>query len=117
MLSPHHVREVMKALSAELAERGFQPSTTAAQACAACLSSAGLRVRQRDVTFLIRGMQLNGHVFGEGHDDVDTLTSRLVDQVLFLCAREQMVLEDASVAAIRRWITGEGLALKASADA
>jgi hypothetical protein len=117
MLSPHHLRRVMKALSSELAERGFQPSATAAQVCAACLSSAGLRVRQRDVTFLIRGMQLNGHVFGEGHDDVDTLTNRLVDQVLFLCAREQMVLEDASVAAIRRWITGEGLALTASADA
>lgn len=107
MLSPQELREVLKALSAELAETEFQPGTTPARVCSRCLTSAGMRVRQRDVTFLIRGMQLNGHIFGAGNDDVATLGSRLLAQVLFLCEREQMVLDDGAVAGIRRWVTGE----------
>jgi uncharacterized LabA/DUF88 family protein len=107
MLTPQEMREVLKALGAELAEAGFQPGTTPARVCSRCLNSAGMRVRQRDVTFFIRGMQLNGHVFGRGDDDVATLGDRLLAQVLFLCEREQMLLDDAAVAGIRRWVTGE----------
>lgn len=110
MLSPQELREVLKALSAELKETEFQPSTTPPRVCARCLASAGMRVRQRDVTFLIRGMQLNGHVFGQGNDDVETLGSRLLAQVLFLCEREQMVLDEGAVAGIRRWVTGDAAA-------
>lgn len=106
MLSPKDLGVVLTALSKQLAEGGFEPGKTAAQVCSLCLSTAGLRLRQRDVTFLIRGMQLNGHVFEQGKDDVDTLGARLVDQMLFLCAREQLVLDDRSVSGIRRWITG-----------
>ncbi|SEB22410.1 NYN domain-containing protein [Variovorax sp. YR216] len=116
MLAPTELRQVLKALSTELAEGSFQPSTTAAQVCSRCLSSTGLRVRQRDVAFLIKGMQLNGHVFGQGQDDVVTLGSRLVDQVLFLCAREQLVLDEAEVAAVRLWVTGEGAPAKVPAS-
>jgi hypothetical protein len=112
MLSPRELREVLKALSAELEENEFQPSTTPARVCARCLTSAGMRVRQRDVTFLIRGMQLNGHAFGQSHDDVETLGSRLFGQVLFLCEREQMVLGDSGVAAVRRWVNGDSAASK-----
>lgn len=108
MLSSKHLRTVLEALSSVLAESAFHPSTTAAQVCARCLASSNLRVRQRDVAFLTKGMQLNGHVFGEGRDDVVTLGSRLIDQILFLCAREQMVLAEPAVGAIRRWVTGEG---------
>lgn len=117
MLSPRDLRTVLTALGDELAQAAFHPGTTAAQVCSRCLASAGLRVRQRDAAFLIKGMQLNGHVFGQGQDDLDTLASRLVDQVLFLCAREQMILDEATVAAIRRWITGAGAAPGAPAAA
>jgi hypothetical protein len=67
-------------------------------------------LRLRDVAFLLRGMQLNGHVFSQGHDDFATLASRLVNQVLFLCEREQRVLDEAGVALIRRWIGGDAIA-------
>jgi hypothetical protein len=117
MLSPKELRTVLEALSAALAEGAFHPATTAAQVCSRCLAAAGLRVRQRDVAFLIKGMQLNGHVFGAGEDDVDTLGSRLVDQMLFLCAREQMILAEPAVVAIRRWIAGDAAAPKESAAA
>lgn len=112
MLAPKELREVLKALSAELEDTEFQPSTTPVRVCARCLTTAGIRVRQRDVTFLIRGMQLNGHAFGQGQDDVETLASRLFAQVLFLCEREQMVLGDSAVSAIRCWVTGDAAAPK-----
>jgi hypothetical protein len=107
MLTPRELREVLNALSAELAEAEFQPGTTPARVCSRCLESGGMRVRQRDVTFLVRGMQLNGHVFGQGHDDAATLASRLLAQVLFLCEREQMVLDEAAIARISRWVTSK----------
>ena len=59
------------------------------------------------MVFILRGMQLNGHVFGRGQDDARTLAQRLVNQVLFLCEREQMVLGEATVAQIRQWIGGD----------
>jgi hypothetical protein len=49
-------------------------------------------------------MQMNGHLFGRGFDDVMTLTTRLFDQVLFLCEREQKVLDPIEVGRIRTWI-------------
>jgi NYN domain len=106
MLAPKDLRVILILLARELREHGFELATTARRVCSRCLETEGLRVRQRDVTFLLRGMQLNGHVFGQGHDDEPTLASRLVDQVLFLCAREQMVLDEGAVGHIRHWIAG-----------
>lgn len=114
MLSSRALRSVLQALADELAGGSFHPASTAQQTCARCLADHGLRVRQRDVGFLIKGLQLNGHVFGQGQDDVDTLAARVVDQVLFLCAREQMVLDESAVAAIRRWVMGPDMADAAS---
>ena len=74
--------------------------------CRQCVESEGLRVRPRDVNFLVRGMQMNGHVFGQGTDDEVTLTTRLLNQVLFLCEREQKVLNPAEIGYIRNWIAG-----------
>jgi len=107
MLSPGDLRTVLEVLSSVLVQGPYQPSTTAAQVCSKCFEATGLRVQQRDVAFLIKGLQLNGHTFGAGQDDVSTLGARLVNQILFLCAREQMILDEAGVIAIRRWITGK----------
>ena len=64
----------------------------------------------RDVSFLLRGMQLNGHVFSRGSDDVQTLAQRLLNQVQFLCQREQLPLPPDSLLMLRRWIAGDLLA-------
>lgn len=104
MLAPRHLRQVITTLVAELAEAPFDLAATAQRVCERCLDGFGLRVRRRDVTFLVRGMQLNGHVFGQGHDDPRTLTERLLSQVLFLCEREQKPLSEDEVAQIRQWV-------------
>ena len=110
LLAPREMQLVLTLLADDLQKHTFELSASTARVCDQCLAREGLRMRLRDVAFLLRGMQLNGHVFGQGHDDFATLASRLVNQVLFLCEREQRVLDGASVDLIRRWIGGDAVA-------
>ena len=104
LLAPKDLRTVMGALVQVLMKQEFKLPTTVQSVCRQCIESEGLRVRPRDVNFLIRGMQMNGHVFGQGTDDEATLTTRLFNQILFLCEREQKVLDQTELDHIRSWI-------------
>ena len=106
LLPPPAVRAVLDALCADLAVTPYEPTETARRVCAAC-ATHGVDVSLRDVVFILRGMQLNGHVFGRGQDDPRTLAQRLYSQILFLCQREQMVVDDPTKAQIRQWIVGD----------
>ena len=107
LLPPGVVRHVLDLLCEDLAQQDYEPTETARRIREQCQQRHGLDVSMRDVVFILRGMQLNGHVFGRGQDDVRTLAQRLVNQVLFLCEREQMLLGEPAVALIRLWISGE----------
>ena len=108
LLAPPVVRAVLDALCADLAQQAYEPTETARRVRTGCqLRTPAIDVSLRDVVFLLRGMQLNGHVFGRGQDDARTLAQRLFNQVLFLCQREQMVIDEAAKAQIRRWIGGD----------
>jgi hypothetical protein len=107
LLPPPAVRAVLDALCADLAGCPYEPTETARRVRTACASDPGVDVSLRDVVFILRGMQLNGHVFGRGLDDAPTLAQRLFNQVLFLCQREQMVVDEASKLQIRQWIGGD----------
>ena len=107
LLPPPAVRAVLQLLCEDLAQHAYEPTETAHRIREQAQARHGLDVSMRDVVFILRGMQLNGHVFGRGQDDEHTLALRLVNQVLFLCEREQMLLTDATVAQIRRWIAGD----------
>jgi hypothetical protein len=98
------LRALIGALVRVLKAQEFKLATTVQSVCRQCIESEGLRVRPRDVNFLVRGMQLNGHVFGQGADDQATLTTRLFNQVLFLCEREQKVADQNEIGHIRAWI-------------
>lgn len=106
MLAPSDLRTLMAVLVQVLKAQEFKLTSTVQSVCRQCIESEGLRVRPRDVNFLIRGMQMNGHVFGQGADDEQTLTTRLFNQILFLCEREQKVLDQAELGHIRTWIGG-----------
>lgn len=111
LLAPPVVRAVLDALCTDLALQSYEPTETARRVRAACAArTPPIEVSLRDVVFILRGMQLNGHVFGRGQDDARTLAQRLFDQVLFLCQREQMVIDEAAKAQIRQWIGGDLLA-------
>jgi hypothetical protein len=59
-----------------------------------------------DITFVLRGLLFRGHAFGQGKDDVLSLSRTVADNVKSLCLREQMVLDAANDAAITKWIAG-----------
>ena len=108
LLPPPVVRAVLDALCADLAQRPYEPTETARRVRTACLArTPAIDVSLRDVVFLLRGMQLNGHVFGRGMDDVHTLAQRLLNQVLFLCQREQLPLPPDGLALLRQWIAAD----------
>jgi NYN domain len=111
MLAPKDLRTLIGALVQVLKGQDFKLATTVQAVCRQCMESEGLRVRPRDVNFLVRGMQMNGHVFGQGSDTEATLTTRLFNQVLFLCEREQKVPDQTEVGHIRTWITAERIGL------
>ena len=109
LLPPATVRAVLALLCDDLASHSYEPTETARRVREQCQTRHGLDVSMRDVVFILRGMQLNGHVFGRGQDDARTLAQRLVNQVLFLCEREQRLLDADSVALIRQWIGGDAV--------
>lgn len=104
MLAPKDLKTLIGTLVQVLRAQEFKLTSTVQAVCRQCVEAEGLRVRPRDVNFLIRGMQMNGHVFGQGADDESTLTTRLFNQVLFLCEREQKVLDQTELSHIRAWI-------------
>jgi hypothetical protein len=104
MLAPGDLKTLVRTLVQVLKAQEFKLPSTVQSVSRQCVESTGLRVRPRDVNFLIRGMQMNGHVFGQGADDEATLTTRLFNQILFLCEREQKVLDQTELGHIRTWI-------------
>lgn len=108
LLAPPTARAVIESLAADLTVHEFDLTATAYRVRAACQARVpSIDVAMRDVIFTLRGMQLNGHAFGRGHDDARTLAQRLCNQVLFLCQREEMVIDDATRAQIRLWLGGD----------
>ena len=78
------------------------------------LKETGKRVRDRlreaghggsrlDVNWILRGLLMRGHTFGEGQDHAATLATKTANNVRSLCLREQMILDRAAETAIARW--------------
>jgi hypothetical protein len=107
LLAPPAIRKLLETLSADLAAHSYALVETAERVWTACVASTpSMELSPRDVIFILRGMQLNGHAFGRGQDAVPTLAQRLCNQILFLCQREQMPLDDSARLKVRRWVGG-----------
>lgn len=106
MLAPKDPHRVLAALEEVLRTEEFKLAVTVASVVHRCLDTSSLRVRPRDVNFLIRGMQMNGQRFGQDAADMSTLVERIRNQVLFLCEREQKVLSHAELDQMQHWISG-----------
>lgn len=104
MLAPRDLKAVIDALVKVLQQQEFKLAVTVQAVCRSCLEEHGLRVRPRDVNFVIRGMQMNGHDFSQGPNDHTTLLTRLFRQVLFLCEREQKVLSTTELEHLQSWV-------------
>ncbi|MFZ2989651.1 MAG: NYN domain-containing protein, partial [Ideonella sp.] len=105
MLSPREFRGLLDAIVADVAEQPFQLSETGKRVRDRCREQ-GLAVSRLDVNWVLRGVQMAGHAFGLGHDDLATLSYRLVGNLINLCRREQVALDEGSAAVLQRWVSG-----------
>lgn len=106
LLSPRDFRGLLDAVVADAAEQPFQLSETGKRVRDRC-REAGLSVSREDVNWVLRGLLLCGHEFGKGEDDVPTLSYRLVGNLINLCRREQMVMDEGTPATLQRWVSGK----------
>jgi hypothetical protein len=107
LLSADRYRALFDVLAVELATERFDLLETSKRVRDRC-RDRGKSVSRADVTFVLRGLLLRGHAFGEGRDDAATLSRKWADNVRSLCLREQMILDQATDAAILKWIAGVG---------
>lgn len=105
LLPPARYRALFEAIAADVAARPFEFIESSKRIRDRCRES-GQPVSRADVSFVLRGLLMRGHSFGEGGDDANALSRKLADNVRSLCMREQIVLDDTLDNAITRWIVG-----------
>lgn len=102
LLSPVELHAVLASLSADLQDQPFQLAETGKRVRDRC-REAGHAISRADVSFVLKGIVLGGHPFGEGTDDPKNLAQRLIDSVLELSRREQLPLDESQVRQVRAW--------------
>lgn len=102
LLSPLEFQFLVTTLAADLAQRPFQLAETGKRVRDLC-RDAGHAISRSDVSFVLKGILLGGHAFGQGQDDASTLGQTFIESVLDLCRREQLVLDEAQLALLRDW--------------
>ena len=107
LLSPATFRALLEAVVADVAEQPFQLSDTGKRVRDRCRAQ-GRDLSRKDVNWVLRGILLGGHEFGQGSDDVRTMSYKLVGNLVNLCRREQMVMDETSAPTLHRWVSGRG---------
>lgn len=102
LLSPAEFQFLLTSLAADLAQRPFQLAETGKRVRDLCRDD-GHAISRGDVSFVLKGILLGGHTFGEGHDDAGNLGQKFIDSALDLCRREQLALDETQVAQLRDW--------------
>lgn len=106
LLAPRDFRGLLDAIAADASEQPFQLSETGKRVRDRC-REAGLSVSREDVNWVLRGLLLCNHEFGKGEDDVPTLSYRLVGNLINLCRREQVMMDEGAPAMLQRWVSGK----------
>ncbi|WP_310459771.1 NYN domain-containing protein [Sphaerotilus sp.] len=105
LLSPRDFRALFEAVAADVAAQPFQLNDTGKRV-RDLLREAGHDISRESVNWVLRGLLLCGHEFGQGEDDVPTLSYRLVGNLIHLCRREQVVMDESTPSQLQRWLTG-----------
>lgn len=103
LLSPSNYRTLFDLIETDLAIHAFDLKETGKRVRDATRAS-GYPVGRSDVNWVLRGLLLQGHIFGSGEDDVRTLSRKTIENLRFLCLRDQMVIDRDMDDALQRWI-------------
>jgi len=105
LLSPTKYQALFGFIEADSVAHPFHLMETGKRVRDLC-KAAGTPISRSDITYVLRGLLFRGHSFDDGPNDVAILGSRLVENVKSLCLREQMELDEVTVAAIESWLGG-----------
>lgn len=100
LLTPQKYRNLLTVIAADVAEAPFHLMETGKRVRDRCRYS-GQPISRADVTHVLRGLVMRGHVFEDGRIDAATLARKLGDNVRSLCLREQIVLDGPMDKAIK----------------
>ena len=103
LLPPQKYRNLLTVIATDVAESPFHLMETGKSVRDRCRES-GLPISRADVTHVLRGLVMRGHVFEQGPNDAATLAKKLGDNIRSLCLREQIVLDGVMDKAIKDWI-------------
>ena len=103
LLSPSEYAALFEAIAADVAAHPFQLTETGKRVRDRC-RAGGESISRADVNFVLQGLVFSGHEFGKAQDTPALLARGCVQNVLGLCRREQMVIDDPTTLAINRWI-------------
>lgn len=103
LLSPGNYRTLFHLIETDLATHAFDLKETGKRVRDATRTS-GKPVSRSDVNWVLRGLLLRGHAFGQGEDDARTLSRKTVENLRSLCLREQMVIDRGIDDVLERWI-------------
>ena len=104
LMTSSEIGFLLDCLAADVAEHPFNLTQTGKRVRDRC-RDAGYGISRSDVSFVLSGILLGGHYFGHGPDDAVSLGQKLIDNVLRLCLREQLVLDESQIAQLRAWAT------------
>jgi hypothetical protein len=105
LLTPSEYTVLFKAIATDVAEQPFQLGETSKRVRDKC-RAAGESISRADVNFVLQGLVFSGHEFGMDQDTPSVLGRRSAENVLGLCRREQLQVDDAMTTAIIRWVGG-----------
>ncbi|AUB83029.1 hypothetical protein [Candidatus Thiodictyon syntrophicum] len=103
LLSPADYRVLFKLIASDLVKHPFDLKGTGKRV-RDNIRALGHSVSRVEVNWVLRGLLLRGHEFGTGEDDARTLSRKTIDNVQALCLREQILIDQTTEAAIRRWL-------------
>ncbi|MEY4748377.1 MAG: hypothetical protein RIQ60_591 [Pseudomonadota bacterium] len=106
LLPPRDFRALFDAVVADVTAHPFQLNETGKRVRDLCRES-GRDISRESVNWVLRGLLLCGHEFGQGQDDVPTLSYRLVGNLINLCRREQLMMEEGAPSVLQRWMSGK----------
>lgn len=104
LFSPKAFADLFRLLVEDVAEYGYKFQATS-DSVAAAMNALGRNVSKRQVGFVIKGLALRGHVFGED-DHPEDLAHSFYEQVLFLTENAGIVLSPGEKGLVHAWVVG-----------
>ena len=103
LLSSREIHYLLRSLATDLTERPFLLTETGKRVRDRCRDD-GYPISRSDVSFVLKGILLGGHSFGQGQDGVENLGGKFVESIVDLCGREQLAFDDSQNALLSKWI-------------